>query len=328
MIKCMTGLFVMTVAVFALPLSVHAHGLIGKCFLPATLAIDDPFVADELSLPTVSHIRRPASGDGPATKETEISAELSKRLSPNLGISFDGTYRILDQEHDATLKGFDNLGVSLKYVFFRSPERQTLLSAGIGWDVGGTGSAAVGAESFHTVTPQLFWGKCFGDLPDTVSLLQPLVFTGVFGVGIPTRHATTTTNVDPDTGEVTIQRDINASVAKWGFSIQYDLYYLQSFVRDVGLRAPFNRLVPLVEFAMQTPLNGSVAGKTTGTINPGLIWFGRYVQLGVEAQIPVNTRTGKNVGILGQIHFYLDDIAPQFFSWTPFHGVLGPTFPR
>ncbi len=28
-----------------------AHGLIGKCFLPATLAIDDPFVADELSLP-------------------------------------------------------------------------------------------------------------------------------------------------------------------------------------------------------------------------------------------------------------------------------------
>src|SRR2546425_8652188 len=87
-----------------------AHGLIGKCFLPATLAIDDPFVADELSLPTISHIRRPASGDGPATKETEISGEFSKRLSPNLGITFEGAYRILDQEHDATLKGFDNLG--------------------------------------------------------------------------------------------------------------------------------------------------------------------------------------------------------------------------
>ena len=37
--------------------SVSAHGLIGQRFFPATLAIDDPFVADELSLPTVLHIR-------------------------------------------------------------------------------------------------------------------------------------------------------------------------------------------------------------------------------------------------------------------------------
>jgi len=328
MTRCGTVLSVVSAIVLSLPTCAHAHGLIGKCFLPATLATDDPFVADELSLPTVSYIKQPASGDSPATKVTEISGELSKRLTPDLGISFDGTYRILDQEGGPTLKGFDNLGVSLKYVFFRSLEHQFLLSAGVGWDVGGTGSAAVGAESFHTVTPQLFWGKCFGDLPDAVSFLQPFVFTGVFGVGIPTRHSTTTTSVDPDTGEVTVQRDVNPSVANWGFSIQYDLYYLQNFVRDVGLRAPFNRLVPLVEFAMQTPLNGSAAGKTTGTVNPGIIWFGRYVQLGLEARIPVNSRTGKNVGVLGQVHFYLDDIAPQIFTWTPFHGVLGPTFAR
>src|SRR5262249_59421528 len=51
-----------------------AHGFIGKCFLPATLAIDDPFVADELSFPTVSHIKTPASSDSSATKETELSA--------------------------------------------------------------------------------------------------------------------------------------------------------------------------------------------------------------------------------------------------------------
>ena len=306
-----------------------AHGLIGKCFLPATLAIDDPFVADELSFPTISHIKTPAAGDAPATKETDINAELSKRLSPNLGISLDGTYKILDQEHDVTLKGFDNLGVTLKYVFFRNPEHQVLLSAGVGWDVGGTGDRKVGTEGFDTVTPQLFWGKCFGDLPDAVQFLQPLVTTGVFGVSIPTRHATKTFITDPDTGDVSVQRDVNASVAKWGFTVQYDLYYMQSFVRDVGLGAPFNRMVPLVEFAMQTPLDApKTAGRTTGTINPGIIWFGRYVQLGLEAQIPVNERSGKNVGVLGQVHFFLDDIAPRIFSWTPFHGVLGPTFPQ
>jgi hypothetical protein len=98
-----------------------AHGLIGKCFLPATLAIDDPFVADELSLPTISHIKTPASSDSPATKETDLAAELSKRLTPDLGISLGGTYKILDQEHDVTLKGFDNMDVTLKYVFFRTP---------------------------------------------------------------------------------------------------------------------------------------------------------------------------------------------------------------
>jgi hypothetical protein len=88
-------------------------------------------------------------------------------------------------------------------------------------------------------------------------------------------------------------------------------------------------LIPLVEFAMQTPLDDpKTAGRTTGTINPGIIWFGRYVQVGVEAQIPVNERTGKNIGIVGQLHFYLDDIAPRIFTWTPFHGVLGPTQPR
>jgi len=307
----------------------QAHGLIGKCFLPATLAIDDPFVADELSFPTVSHIKTPASSDTPATKETDISAEFSKRLSPNLGVSLGGTYKILDQEHDVTLKGFDNMDVTLKYVFFKNAEHQALVAAGLGWNVGGTGSPDVSANSFDTVTPQIFWGKCLGDLPDEVAFLQPLVFTGVFGVAMPTRHGNKSVSVDPDTGAADIHTTANPSIAQWGFSVQYDLYYLQSFVRDVGLPAPFKRMVPLVEFVMQTPLDDpKTAGQTTGTVNPGIIWFGRYVQIGIEAQIPVNERTGKNVGILGQLHFYLDDIAPQIFTWTPFHGVLGPTFPR
>src|SRR5205807_8374771 len=129
-----------------------------------------------------------------------------------------------------------------------------------------------------------------------------LVFTVVFCVVMPTRHATKTVTVD-ETGAADIHSAANPSVAQWGFTVQYDLYYLQSFVRDIGLRAPFNRMVPLMEFAMQTPLDDPrTAGQTTGTINPGIIWFGRYVQIGVEAQIPVNERTGKNVGVLAQLH--------------------------
>jgi len=306
----------------------EAHGMAGKRFFPATLGIDDPFVADEFSLPTVSHITLRGEGDQPPTRTTNISGEFSKRLSPNVGISLGGDWRLLDPDHRKTVTGFDNLEVALKYVFFRSDPHEMLLSTGVSWDVGGTGYSKVGAEGFDTITPALFFGKGFGDLPDALDFVKPVAVTGTFGVSIPTRHATKHFNLDED-GNVEVGREVNASAAKWGFTVQYNLQYLQSFVRDVGLPAPLNRMIPIVEFVMHTPLDDPKnAGRTTGTINPGIIWFGRYLQVGLEAVIPVNERSGKNVGVIGQIHFYLDDIAPKIFSWTPFHGVLGPTQPR
>ena len=303
-----------------------AHGLIGQRFFPATLTIDDPFVADELSLPTVFHIRNRGSEESPPTLQTDLSGEFSKRLSPNLGVSVGGTYTLLDPLPGKSASGFDNMEVSLKYVFWKSAAHETLLSAGVSWHVGGTGSKKIGADSFDTVTPKLFFGKGFGDLPTAVEWLKPLALTGALGLDIPTRRFNQTISVNDD-GEVEVERELNAKTMQWGFSVQYNLQYLQSFVRDVGLPAPFNRMIPIVEVAMQTPIEGPHAGRTTGTINPGVIWFGRYFQLGIEAVIPVNTMTGKNVGVLAQLHFYLDDIAPKIFTWTPVHGVLGPTQP-
>jgi len=81
-------------------------------------------------------------------------------------------------------------------------------------------------------------------------------------------------------------------------------------VKDVGLGRPWNRLIAIVEFPMWTPLNRGARGETTGTVNPGILWAGKSIQLGVEAVIPVNRRTGDHVGVLGQVHFYLDDIFP------------------
>ncbi len=304
-----------------------AHGLIGQRFFPATLANDDPFVADELSLPTVSSIKMPGSGDGNRTWETDVMAEFSKRLSPDLGLSLAGTWKALNRDRGPSLTGFDNMEVTLKYVFFKSAEHETLVSAGVRWEVGGTGGKTVRSDSFDRVTPQLYFGKGFGDLPESLEWFKPLALTGVLGYSFPTRLRTQTISTADD-GSVDITRDLNPEIFKWGFTVEYNLQYLQSFVRDVGLPAPFNRMIPIVEFAMQTPTDGQRAGHTTGTINPGIIWFGRYVQLGIEAVIPVNGTTGKNIGVLAQVHFYLDDILPQVFTWTPFHGILGPTQPR
>ena len=327
MLRRVAVLIVLAAIMLAAP-AAEAHGLIGKRFFPATLGVDDPFVADELSLPTISHIKVRGEGDEPPSRQTEFSAEFSKRLTPDFGFSLAGTYRLIDPDEGKVMNGFDNMEVTLKYVFFKSAEHETLLSIGLSWDVGGTGSKKVGAESFDTVTPTFFFGKGFGDLPDALEFARPLALTGSFGIGIPTRHANVNKVVEDD-GSVSFEREVNPSVAQWGFTVQYNLQYLQSYVRDIGLGWPLNRMIPLVEFVMQTPLDSTTqAGRTTGTIQPGIIWFGRYVQVGVEAVIPVNERSGKNVGVVGQLHFYLDDILPQVFSWTPFHGVLGPTQPR
>src|SRR5262245_66326017 len=68
--------------------SAFAHGFAGKRFFPATLATDDPFVADELSLPTVSR-RKTAGGDEPATLETDTSIDFTKRITQNFGIGLE-----------------------------------------------------------------------------------------------------------------------------------------------------------------------------------------------------------------------------------------------
>jgi hypothetical protein len=309
--------------------SAGAHGVVGQRFFPATLTIDDPFVADELSLPTVQVVRRKRGEESPPTWETEIDAELSKRLTRNFGISLGGTLAIEDPNRGPTIAGFDNMAVSAKYVFLQDAAHELLLSGGLEAEIGGTGQKRVDADSFSTIAPQFFFGKGFGDLPEAARFLKPLAVTGAFGLGIPTSEHTTTRTVED--GEVHTDRTLNPRVLEWGFSLQYNLQYLQSYVEDVGLGAPFNRMIPIVEFAMETSVQGP--SHTAGTVNPGVLWFGRYIQLGLEAVLPINGNAlgearQAQVGIIGQVHFYLDDILPEVFTWTPFSGVLGPTQPR
>jgi len=68
-----------------------------------------------------------------------------------------------------------------------------------------------------------------------------------------------------------------------------------------------------VEFAFESPVNRGQSGLVTGTINPGILWSGKSFQLGVEAIIPMNQRTGNNVGVIAQVHLYIDDLLPGVF---------------
>jgi len=268
-----------------------AHGFAGQRFFPATLATDDPFVADELSAPTFSSRKIPASDEGPAGRETTASLEIAKRLTPRfgLGLEITGLEKKLDGE--TVQRGFDNLALSAKYQFYENDEHETIASVGVDWDVGGTGAKRLGAESFSTLTPALFFGKGFGDLSDKLSGLRPFAVTGSLGVAMPS--------------------NANApNVLTSGFSLQYSIPYLQSAVKDVGLRAPFNRMIPIIELAMEKPIDRD-GGPTTGTVNYGVLWAGKSMQLGLEAIVPLNSRSGSGVGFIAQLHFYLDDLFPH-----------------
>ena len=198
--------------------------------------------------------------------------------------------------------------MSAKYQFYKSDAREAVASVGLDWDVGRTGAKSVGAESFSTFKPGLFVGKGFGDLPDSVKFLRPLAVTSAVGLAIPSRKSSTTLD---DMGNETLEQ--HPDVFKLGFAVEYSLPYLQSFVKDVGLREPFNKLIPLVEFDLQKPVDRGAAG-WSGTINPGVIWAGRYMQFALEAIVPVNSRSGSHTGLLFQVHFFIDDIFPRSFG--------------
>ena len=267
----------------------HAHAIAGDRIFPATMAVDDPGVGDELNF-QFGHIRT-SNDDGSTTSVNSTSVNYAKTITSNLAISVGTNYTTQRSAGDPTVKGLDNLGLGIKYMAYINPAHEFMLSVGVDSDIGGTGSKAIGS-SYSTYTPTIYAGKGFGDLPDALRWLKPFAITGTLGQ----------------------QYASNSSVpnaVNWGMTLQYSLPYLQSFVKNIGLSKPFANMIPVVELAMSTCTSGSCSGHTTGTINPGVIWESRLGQIGLEAQIPANSASGHGVGVLVQTHFFFDDMFPR-----------------
>ncbi|MGH8363296.1 MAG: hypothetical protein ACRESQ_08085, partial [Gammaproteobacteria bacterium] len=192
--------------------------------------------------------------------------------------------------------GWDNFSVAGAYQLYENDNSESIGMFSLADSIGHSGSRAIGSE-YSTWSPEFAFGQGLGNV--SANWLKPAAITGAVSVDIPTN--------------ANVPRTLN-----WAFSLQYSIPYLQDFVKYVGLKAPFNNLIPIIEFPMQTCLDNGCHGQTTGYINPGVIWIGHYLQWGVELQVPINHRTGNSVGILFGIDFYLDDIAP--------HGVGAPIF--
>jgi len=303
-----------------------AHEIVGNRLFPATLTIDDPGVNDELAFPTIAHFKTATTPDTPAYRQTDVSSEFSKRITEDFAVSIGPTWSHFSPPGGPAMtgaNGFQNLETTFKYRLFKNEEHEFVFSTGLSIEWGGSGAQSVGAERFTTYTPTIYFGKGFGDLP--VDALRPFAVTGQFGYAIPGKSTTVTVSTDPDSGDQEVDTEFNPRVLVWGGSLQYSMPYLKSAVVDLGLPDVVNHLIPIVEASLETPVSNTFSSgtKTTGTINPGVIWTGQYAQFGVEAMIPVNRDSGSNVGVIAQLHFYLDDIAPDtigrpiFSNFTP-----------
>lgn len=305
-------LFFFTPVLLSMPVFSWAHGFAGKRFFPTTLSVDDPFISDEFSF-LFNYIHDPNG------KTAEFSVDYSKRIFPHFGIEISDAFQFVKPNGEKTQHGFGNLELGAKYEFLTNAPHEAILSIGLNAEIGDTGNSSVGADEFSTISPAFFFGKGFGDLPEGLKYLRPLAITGVIGPNFPTRSENVTTTVNPETGETEQDVEQNPITLSYGFTIQYNLRYLQSFVRDIGLPVPLNRMIVVAEFPFETDLNRESAGDTTGFVNPGIIWFGKYIELGIEAQIPINERTGDRIGVLALVHFFIDDLFPNSLGRPIFH---------
>ncbi|MBI3359353.1 MAG: hypothetical protein HY037_07245 [Nitrospirae bacterium] len=275
-------IYFMVMMLYTVPL--WAHGVVGKRFFPASLVVDDPLPADEMTLVAPSYTK------GHDEKELSLGFGLQKLLTPNIALSIEGEYLSVNPNQGNREKGFSNPEIGLTYALIRSPEREFIASTAMSYEPGGVGSSSV-AEELSRIVPAFLFGKGLGDLPDHLSYLRPLAFTGRVGLSVPI-------------GKSDHHAEESDSTPEYGLVIEYSIPYLQSFVKDVGIPRPFSTMFPIIEFTY----GGHHADKGAGFLHPGIIWAGKYVELGIEANIPVHNKSGEDVGVTGLIHLFLDDI--------------------
>jgi hypothetical protein len=284
------GIFATTFAVLLLLLTVgraEAHGIAGNRFFVGTVTFDDPAVNDELSS-TFSALRRNAPG-GTAV-ERQLTTETSRLLTPNLAIGAETSWIDRGGRNPSGATGFDGVRLNLKGLLYRDDPREMLLSAGLTWGLPGVGRRQLDAHG--TIEPGLFFGKGFGDLPDSLAALRPFAITGAFGWELPTGRGPAT------------------DVLHWGASLQFSTLYLTNrFTGGPPAEEPLFQWLPLIEFAGDTPRNG----KTGITANPGIAYVGDNYQLAAELILPFNREAGRAPGFMVKLLLFTDDLLPSLF---------------
>ena len=306
-----------------------SHTIVGNRVFPATLDIDDPGVNDELTAPVFGYIPNP-DGSNAYGFGFEWQKTITADLSFFIGSDFTHlTHTVKPDGTIGTLNGWDNIETQLRYTFYKNPEHEFVASVSGSSSWGNTGNVGSGfADPFTSLTASLYVGKGFGDLE--TEWLRPFAVTGEVDYSWSTHPIDFA--FDPETGLSVSQ---TPTFLTYGATIQYSLLYMNAFVHEVP--EFFRQLIPTMEFSLATPVSnigpsvlGSIPGthQTIGTWGPGIYYLGRLgpisFEVGAVAQIPINSASGRHVGALAILDFFLDDMFPDTIGKP----IFGPPQPR
>src|SRR6202171_4805188 len=203
---------------------------VGDRYFPSTLATTVPTAADFYNPPYF--VRLPDTATTPTTHEIDIPTTYSRLVTRDLAVFFTETFRILDDANRGTRTGFEDFVIGAQYQLYTNAEHQFVFTVGGTAAIGGTGSSSQVASSFSPLTPTIYIGKGFGDLPDSVAWLRPLTISATVAVAVPTDSVTLTslgtTNIPrADTGDftrpTTLSETINPKILQLGFALEYSL---------------------------------------------------------------------------------------------------------
>jgi hypothetical protein len=301
-----------------------SHTIVGNRVFPATLAIDDPGVNDELGLPTFSYFANPDNSN-----EFDFNGAYQKTITPDLSFSIADTFTHLTNALRAdgtigTINGWKSLRTQLKYVPYQNAEHEFIVSVAgsVAW--GETGNDSIAPDQYSLLTAKGFFGKGFGDVP--CEWLRPFAVTGEVDYTWSTHPIDFM--FDPINGLTESQ---TPTVLTYGATLQYSLLYMNANVHEVP--EFFRNLIPTVEAVFATPVSnigpsvpGALIGthETLGTVQPGVFYLGRLgpvsFELGAEAVIPINHASGRHVGAMAILDFFLDDMFPDTLGKPLFGG--------
>jgi hypothetical protein len=293
-------------ATTALPNHASPHGFAGDHMFISTLLLDDPNVADEMSLPTFSF--QPQPGGNPVPNQYGLGWEFDKRITENFGFGLNEGYSWLTQPGRKTANGWQNLSVTLKYKPYVSAAHEFMVSAGVQRVIPGIGAqgpngAVLDNDPSGSTSPTLYFGKGFGDIP--VGWIRPFALTGELAYQIA--------DVKLKGSSVSPSGFNNGISNGWGggLSLQYSMRYLSAQVKDYGFPDFVNKLTPVVELSWSSPASRPSQGSTQYLWGVGVNYTATTYAFGLEALIPGNKATGSHLGVIAQFHLYFDDLFPH-----------------
>ena len=302
-----------TACALACPPAAAAHAIAGARVFPVTLTLDDPGVADEVTLPQITYQRSGAGGGPGPVHEGDIDFEYDKRITKDFGLGINDGLVVQGTEHDKTRIGGENVEVTAKYQVLVDAPHELIFSVGVSREFGRTGTIHTGADQYGSTTPTMYFGKGLGDLPSDT--LRPFAITGELSYTVADRALkplAPTVGATPGIGMAEAQFNAgNNNQYAAGLSLQYSIPYLVSQIRDFQAPAFFKHLVPVVEVTWSSPASSPSSQGTQIVVAPGVIWIDRAGQFGIEALIPANRASGTNVGVVAQFHLFLDDLLPK-----------------